>query len=166
MIWYTVQNTIARFCTMARRKWLSLYRYRNLYGEIKMETADLRSDKTICKWCGRKLSGRRTSFCSDKCSRAYNRFLLKRPRPPLPWFVLIRDRFSCQDCGISAVHFNEFEMPIPYSEGLEIHHVIPVSQKGTDHVDNLITVCTSCHHLRHRKLKEEACATKKGMQDI
>jgi hypothetical protein len=50
--------------------------------------------------------------------------------------VLLRDG-HCRWPGCDARH------------GLEIHHLVPRSWGGTDHISNLATVCTLAHHHEH-----------------
>ena len=52
--------------------------------------------------------------------------------------VLARDNGACQLCG---------------SVGgmLHIHHILKRNKGGTDHLDNLITVCPKCHKLADGK---------------
>ena len=47
-------------------------------------------------------------------------------------YVLYRDKYMCQLCGKKNVQF-------------QLHHVVPKSQNGKDHPDNLITLCPECH---------------------
>ena len=49
--------------------------------------------------------------------------------------VLRRDRWSCQFCGSMTQ--------------LEVHHQLFRSHSGSDCLDNLITVCHSCHSALH-----------------
>lgn len=49
------------------------------------------------------------------------------------YFVFARDNYTCQCCGKSK------------DKILQTHHIVYRSNGGTDRVDNLITVCTSCH---------------------
>ncbi|MNC15660.1 HNH endonuclease [compost metagenome] len=42
-----------------------------------------------------------------------------------------RDGYTCCDCGTK--------------EDLEIHHILPISQGGKNIIENLKTVCCSCH---------------------
>ncbi|MGM9661793.1 MAG: HNH endonuclease [Oscillospiraceae bacterium] len=49
--------------------------------------------------------------------------------------VYRRDNFCCALCDSSR--------------GLQIHHVIPRSQGGTDFPHNLITLCWKCHAVAH-----------------
>jgi len=54
--------------------------------------------------------------------------------------VLKRDKNTCQSCGIVA------------TSRLHIHHILKKRSGGTDHTDNLITVCPSCHKNYDSKL--------------
>jgi len=51
--------------------------------------------------------------------------------------VLRRDGWRCQSCGNRS--------------NLEIHHKEFRSQSGDDSEQNLITICTACHAVLHRK---------------
>ena len=53
--------------------------------------------------------------------------------------VLERDGHTCQMCGLVA------------SSNLHIHHIMKRSKGGTDHPDNLLTLCPSCHRKAERK---------------
>ena len=58
------------------------------------------------------------------------------------WFklrfaVLERDGFTCHYCGRAAP-----------SVPLEVDHIIPASQGGTDRMENLVTACWSCNRGR------------------
>jgi len=62
-----------------------------------------------------------------------SRYLLKK----LQKEVLIRDNFICQnpECGV-------------YTENPP-HHIIFLSQGGSDTAENLITLCIKCHAEKH-----------------
>lgn len=47
--------------------------------------------------------------------------------------VLERDEYTCQICGKYA------------DTKLHVHHILKRKEGGTDHLDNLITACPSCH---------------------
>ena len=51
--------------------------------------------------------------------------------------IFIRDKYECQYCGSK--------------ENLEIDHIIPLSQGGTNEDDNLITSCHRCNNLKGEK---------------
>jgi len=49
--------------------------------------------------------------------------------------VLRRDGWRCQSCGTMS--------------NLEVHHREFRSRSGDDSEENLITLCTACHHATH-----------------
>lgn len=50
------------------------------------------------------------------------------------FLVACRDDFTCQYCG-----------SVPGNDGLEIEHLIPVSQHGSDNSENLVAACVKCN---------------------
>ena len=52
--------------------------------------------------------------------------------------VLSRDSWRCQHCGAS--------------ENLQVQHMQSRSKLGHDSLENLITLCVSCHEALHRNL--------------
>lgn len=138
-----------------KRRWISQWEYCKEFGEFpEYKTPDLRTDKTVCKWCGEKLKNKRQqSFCGTKCSERYNRILIwQNTVPKVPWCAIVRDRFACTECGESGLYKNEYGIYIPASVGLEVHHIVPISKGGTDRLDNLETLCTTCHYKRHGRV--------------
>ncbi|MFN0070131.1 MAG: HNH endonuclease [Chloroflexota bacterium] len=76
-------------------------------------------------------------------------YLIKRPRPKVRLTrreVFIRDRFTCQYCGIKA-------------RDLTIDHVVPRHRGGPHTWDNLVSACRSCNHRKGGKLLEESRLT-------
>ena len=53
--------------------------------------------------------------------------------------VLGRDRHRCQSPGCGRTRF------------LEVHHIVPRNQGGTNDPENLMTLCGSCHRYWHEK---------------
>ncbi|WP_158306594.1 HNH endonuclease [Halalkalicoccus jeotgali] len=51
--------------------------------------------------------------------------------------VLSRDTHQCVNCGSS--------------EELEVHHVVPINDFGTNKKSNLATLCSRCHYSAHSK---------------
>lgn len=86
-----------------------------------------------CDRCGRKLTGRRTRWCSDSCRR----WFLDNHR----WTNARRKarrsaRWRCDACGST--------------ERLEVNHIVPcIGRHGTigchHHQSNLQVLCHACH---------------------
>nr|DAT25387.1 MAG TPA: NinG recombination protein [Caudoviricetes sp.] len=110
-----------------------------------------------CRWCGKELSGRRTSFCSNECSRAFNNMTVwNRGRDSYSLRILYRDNFTCQDCGEFNAYKNEHGIYIPIDNGnLNVHHIKFVCNGGGDEPENLITLCKNCHKKRHKRSVSE-----------
>ena len=53
--------------------------------------------------------------------------------------VLARDKHRCQAPGCGRTRF------------LEVHHIVPRSQRGQNQKENLMTLCGSCHRLWHER---------------
>lgn len=56
--------------------------------------------------------------------------------------ALRRDQFRCQGC---TAHPGK-----THGVDLQVHHIVPVSDGGTNDLDNLLTLCNSCHWTVHR----------------
>ena len=56
--------------------------------------------------------------------------------------LIIRDEYTCQDCGAKGGPEGEAE--------LHVHHITPVSDGGSDALANLETLCRHCHLEEHR----------------
>lgn len=139
-----------------KRAWPSAWVYEKTYGKrLPYDTPDLRLDSKTCKWCGGNLKNKRqSSFCSPTCSEWYNNAVTwQRGIPKVPWCVIIRDNFACRECGVTGIWINVHNRLIPSNSGLEVHHIIPVKDGGSDHIDNLITLCVKCHDNKHRSQK-------------
>ena len=69
--------------------------------------------------------------------------IMKRESPlngyyALRWKILERDKFTCQCCGQSAPNAK-----------LEVDHIIPIAENGTDEESNLRTTCYACNQGRN-----------------
>jgi hypothetical protein len=53
--------------------------------------------------------------------------------------VLARDKHGCRAPGCGGTHF------------LEVHHVVPRSEGGSNQAENLITLCGRCHRFAHER---------------
>jgi|APHM01.1.fsa_nt_gi Restriction endonuclease len=66
--------------------------------------------------------------------------------------ALARDGHRCRDCGTSG-------------SPLEVHHLTPVAAGGTDELENLRTLCTECHRVRHKQGRGPPPALEKKVPD-
>jgi hypothetical protein len=60
--------------------------------------------------------------------------------------ALFRDHHTCQECGDGD----------PW---LHVHHEIPRSEGGTDHLNNLVSLCPDCHADRHNTAACDLCSS-------
>ena len=58
-------------------------------------------------------------------------------------YAKIRDGQQCQICGVA--------LPVPFGR-LEVHHIVFLSQGGSDDVENLATLCDLCHAVIHEHM--------------
>ena len=75
-----------------------------------------------------------------------------------------RDNHTCQRCGSRVTRFDKNDPPTA-----EVHHIIPKAAGGPDVLENLITLCPSCHqdaHARLNRIHEEAPGTLDTLRDI
>lgn len=161
------QLRLSKESTTYQRSWLSLGAYEKAFGEAApASNADFRLTKNNCKWCGLKLTPPRRSFCKDSCSRAYGKATyFKRSLAALPYRIACRDDFYCRVTGEDLAQRNKFGVRIPASNGtLEIHHLIFVSEGGSDHESNLITISQELHR-RYHQGEQQACQEIDGIKN-
>lgn len=60
------------------------------------------------------------------------KYQYKKVRP----LVLERDNYTCQKCGAK--------------DYLEVNHIVPVSEGGSNDMTNLVTLCDICHAEEHK----------------
>lgn len=65
-----------------------------------------------------------------------------------------RDEYTCQKCGVDV-----------FKTGAEVHHVTPVSEGGSNSLDNLETLCISCHRDEHRTTPDDVLDAFSGRED-
>jgi len=109
--------------------------------------------KGTCRWCGRKLKGKRASirrYCYSKykgrdCVGEYKRSMTWNPRHALmAQAVSKHEELRCADCGFEVGAKINAEGRY---EGLawEADHEIPLWDGGEHTMENLRARCVSCH---------------------
>lgn len=67
--------------------------------------------------------------------------------PTVSKAVMARDNYACRVCGKSS--FSPVDSSADFDKihfQLEVHHIIPRKDGGSDTFQNLITLCEDCHH--------------------
>lgn len=101
--------------------------------------------KKYCLWCGEYLIGRKRKFCCKEHSdQFYSEWCRRYDWSTIRYLILERDNYICQHCDTKKS-----------KRELEVHHIIPRCKGGSDKLDNLITLCTTCHKKETKKLLEE-----------
>lgn len=85
-----------------------------------------------CGWCGVALTGRRTAWCSERCSSQFGRIW---SWGAVSSYVRHRDGFSCRRCHCDRKATGRGQ----------VDHILPVKDGGTDDPENLRLLCHSCH---------------------
>ena len=70
-----------------------------------------------------------------------NPYLPKVPKVPTP----AQTKAKCPECQAC----NYRPRPSLRSRSLNVHHVRPRAEGGTDHPDNLLVLCARCHQIAH-----------------
>jgi 5-methylcytosine-specific restriction endonuclease McrA len=121
-----------------------------------------RIPKGHCRWCLKFLTGRQRSYCasvidkdgysSQKCAFRFQSWHYQRPAYQIE--VLVRDNFTCQECG-----FNQPVSGAPHLMEMinfHVHHLKPYAKGGNSKPENLITLCEDCHKKWHKEHREPA----------
>lgn len=118
------------------------------------------ADKLPCRWCGKEVSGRRRTFCSDVCVHEWK---LRTDPGYLRDKVFERDRGVCATCGVDTTTLRRDMRKLDYaarrrflkewglSEGSrkslwDADHILPVAEGGGQcDLSNMRTLCLRCH---------------------
>lgn len=102
-----------------------------------------------CGWCGRKLKGRQTRWCSRTCAREFtanHRFTQAKAavKKPITWYL-------CANANENGNgHAYGPEGCEGFTQKIEINHIEPcIGKQGVwgchHHLDNLEGLCKPCH---------------------
>jgi len=110
--------------------------------------------KNLCRGChGAITDPRRRTWCSRECLEKYHPMFVMRA-------VIKRDKFICQKCGLdikkAGAEWKEKRVSwFDDKEGYKAHkrlnpkaeydHIIPFSEGGHTVLENMRTLCRSCH---------------------
>ena len=121
---------------------------------------------SLCENCGNQITGGRLSrglrSCSPECNKklggawAHHTEMKEREqkgkRPMFFWFRIRnecfeRDNYKCQ-FQLDNGEICGKDIRLDSNPG-EAHHIVPVSQGGSNKLDNLKTLCYDCHKSEH-----------------
>jgi 5-methylcytosine-specific restriction endonuclease McrA len=94
----------------------------------------------LCRFCGKALTGRRTSWCSKQCTIEV---LLLCDWSFIRNKVKRRDKYRCVLC-----HRNKHE-----AGSLEVDHIVELQDGGQTVMENLRTMCLESHKVKTKLMK-------------
>ena len=98
--------------------------------------------KHICRVCQKELTGRKTSFCNQRCLRD---FYMLTDWQRVREVIYIRDGGICMECGKRLT-----------KRGYHVDHICPVSKGGAEwDLSNLELNCPSCNLKKGAKYEED-----------
>lgn len=113
-----------------------------------------------CQWCGKLLPKGYRTFCAPEerqtypdsphtfkypaCAIAYSWYWYTRPR--FQRLILLRDNFTCQQCGLRPTAVSEKDgIERPDLHLLHIDHIVPYSKCYKTEMSNLQVLCAQCN---------------------
>ena len=88
----------------------------------------------------------------NKNPRRINTYIFQYERDPeVKAWVLDEANGKCELCGSLAPFTTDGDCPY-----LEVHHVVPLANRGPDTVDNAVALCPNCHRKCHYSHNREA----------
>ena len=95
----------------------------------------------VCRLCGGPAKPPKRHWCGEACKQV-GLFLLGCER----YVIWKRDHGVCAECGEECDWRRYPELD---DKRWDHHHVVPLSEGGEHHPDNIITLCTACHKETH-----------------
>lgn len=129
-----------------------------------------------CIFCGKDLSNIpwARNFCDNNCSVHFEEveiiedLITNQKYINVDWYwgwirgkVLTRDKNICQNCGIKEEIING-----KYNTTMEVHHIIPRHKGGGSCLENLITLCTTCHKKTFKRKYYRSVSVKPEMSNL
>lgn len=114
--------------------------------------------RTLCRWCESEITEpRRRTFCSQECVEEHR---IRTSASYARYKVFERDRGVCALCGVQAVpegliykRLDGTEFASNTGHLWQADHIVPVVEGGGKcGLENLRTLCTSCHKSETAKL--------------
>ncbi len=139
-------------------------RYLHAY-KVEEDTRLRLVPKGFCNWCGKPLTGRSRYFCPPSERIIFNDYKQKDywcnreftmwwsvGNPHFKRAVYIRDKFTCQNCGLKPMTKNKYGLEVPDLSLMAIDHIYPYVKGGKTQLDNLQCLCRKCNLKKRDKL--------------
>lgn len=97
-------------------------------------------------------------FCGHVYGKAGRKKNLYRDGKRMASTAWTTDKFeidACQFCG----------SPVAEVDGLQAHHIVPLSEGGPDIPSNIMVLCPACHAEAHRRREQRKAAAQENMPD-
>lgn len=116
--------------------------------EQKLANLDAAVSAGLRDWITKLLADPSNSARDYKIMRAHRHYLLRMEGPSVGYRrswekvaqrIRRRDGFKCMECGATDTT-------------LDVHHIIYLSNYGTNRQNNLITLCRTCHEAEHGRI--------------
>ena len=102
-----------------------------------------RKNILICQHCGKEFTAanKNAKYCSDSCKQKNYRAQRKSSSSDISDKQLYKIfiNVSCEICNWNKA-------------SRDLHHIIEISNGGTNSLDNIICVCPNCHRMIHSNL--------------
>jgi hypothetical protein len=153
-----------------RRKWPTLEEYTAQFGEIELLALPEPRQKGFCRVCGEKLPFEDYGCCvlplinsgESRCEYVWGRMAVKGVHWLKRQVIARNSHYRCQICDVEFRDSNG----CPNLHLPEIHHAKPKVEGGSDHIDNLLALCTVCHDKLHGResnyLRKEGALLRPG----
>ena len=119
-----------------------------------------------CQWCGKPLPRRCKWYCPGEPVRYYagskRTYLYRRcyahfyeywyTTPRYRRLILLRDKFTCQQCGRRPTAKGAGGIVRPDLSMLHVDHITPLARGGADAFDNLQLLCAPCNLTKGAKV--------------
>lgn len=126
------------------------------------KNVDAQYQRALPGWINRLLANRGNRSLPFQQARAHRRGLL-RLNEGLPWDypadwierahrIRVRDGMCCAGCGATGAT-------------LDVHHIVYLSNWGTNRQENLVTLCRPCHEKEHGRVFDVGEAEEPGNPD-
>lgn len=80
----------------------------------------------------------------DEPEKKYKQAAVYLRDPLVVAWILRNSKGNCEYCGKAAPFYKKGNLPY-----LEVHHVIPLSEDGSDVIENCVALCPNCHRAMH-----------------